>query len=120
MTTHQEVTKAVKTCDRCRKDITGVKLVFAQSGSQIVTVSKRETVLDRIIRKVALTHGRLTGEPKIYRSDIDFCDTCWWEFDRLFCQGQAIAKSEGVREQSLALMPIPDYLDGRERYEVAV
>lgn len=100
MTVHEERTERKVTCDRCRKDITGITPKISQGGSIIREVTQER----RFIRKVALVHGRLTGQPKAYQSHIDFCDMCWWEFDRLFCQGQAIPLADGVREQPSAAL----------------
>jgi hypothetical protein len=100
MSVHEERTERKVTCDRCRKDITGITPKIAQTGRIIREVTQER----RFIRKVVLTNGRLTGKPRVLQCEIDFCDECWWEFDRLFCQGQAIPLADGVREQPSAAL----------------
>lgn len=100
MAEHVIKARTIRTCDRCRKDITDEKPQFQQ------TMRLFSSKVRRWLTKWAVSHG--DEGPRVLVADIHFCNSCWWEFDRLFCQGQPVPLAAGVKSQKF--IPRPDYL----------
>lgn len=89
----QIAAKVERYCDRCRVDLN-------DDNTAINRATMHGAVQHRYIAVSAV--ARLFGRPpQVLSARITFCDGCWWEFDRLFCQGQAVRPAPGVRVQPM-------------------
>ena len=86
--------KVQKSCDRCSVELTKENTVENRGWMTKMTDH-------RFLSKGAVSRALGFGRPQIYVAEIHFCDACWWEFDRLFCQGQGMNHAPGVRVQPL-------------------
>jgi hypothetical protein len=90
--------RTVRTCDRCSAELT------EENTKQNRRDYLRKATQYRFIRVGAVLRA-LGGYPQPVVSEIHMCDGCWWEFDRLFLQGQPVNLAPGVRRQDPKWIP---------------
>jgi hypothetical protein len=93
MTARTVPARTVITCDRCRIELTDEN---TRDNGRRGWMTKMTS--HRFLRKGMVSRA-LDRRPTPYVSEIHFCDGCWWEFDRLFLQGQAVNIAPGVKYQ---------------------
>ncbi len=81
--------KVVRTCDRCRTELTAENT--RENREHLTKMTSH-----RFMRK-GMVSRYFGGRPTPLISEIHFCDGCWWEFDMLFCQGLGLNPVPGVR-----------------------
>lgn len=79
--------KTITTCDRCRAELT--KENTKESRYNMTGATRFWHINKRVV-----LHP-ISGRPYPLQADIHFCDGCWWEFDMLFCTGQALNMAPG-------------------------
>ena len=85
--------KTIRTCDRCRVEMTPEN---TKENRGWMTKATQH----RFIRK-GMVSRLFDSRPKPLIAEIHFCDGCWWEFDRLFCQGQGLNLAPGIKAQRM-------------------
>lgn len=93
--------RVVRTCDRCRVELTAENT--RENREQMTKMTSQ-----RFMRKAGVFRG-FGRKPEVLVSDVHFCDGCWWEFDCLFCQGLGVNPAPGVR----VYIPQPHEPSGR-------
>lgn len=92
--------RVIRTCDRCRVELTPEN---TRENREYMT----KMTSHRFLRKGVVS--RVLGQrPRAIMAEIHFCDGCWWEFDMLFCQGLGVRPIASVRQYE----PSPQH--GRE------